>query len=40
LKGNAPAASVKPEALSAGQIRSFKIVKLDAETKKITVELA
>ena len=39
-KGNAPAASVKPEALSAGQIRSFKIVKLDAETKKITVELA
>jgi len=39
-KGNAPAATVKPEALSAGQIRSFKIVKLDAETKKIAVELA
>jgi small subunit ribosomal protein S1 len=39
-KGNAPAATAKPEALSAGQIRSFKIVKLDAETKKITVELA
>ncbi|MGO9336444.1 MAG: S1 RNA-binding domain-containing protein [Terracidiphilus sp.] len=39
-KGNAPAASAKPEALSAGQIRSFKIVKLDAETKKIQVELA
>jgi small subunit ribosomal protein S1 len=39
-KGNAPAATAKPEALSAGQIRTFKIVKLDAETKKITVELA
>ncbi len=39
-KGNAPAATAKPEALSAGQIRSFKIVKLDAETKKIAVELA
>ncbi|MGD0628771.1 MAG: S1 RNA-binding domain-containing protein [Terracidiphilus sp.] len=39
-KGNAPAATAKPEALSAGQIRTFKIVKLDAETKKIAVELA
>jgi len=39
-KGNAPAATVKPEALSAGQIRTFKIVKLDVETKKIAVELA
>jgi small subunit ribosomal protein S1 len=39
-KGNAPAATAKPEPLSAGQIRSFKIVKLDAETKKIEVELA
>jgi small subunit ribosomal protein S1 len=39
-KGNAPAPAAKPEALSAGQIRSFKIVKLDAETKKIQVELA
>jgi small subunit ribosomal protein S1 len=39
-KGNAPEATAKPEALSAGQIRSFKIVKLDAETKKIEVELA
>jgi len=39
-KGNAPAATVKPEALSAGQIRTFKIVKLDLETKKINVELA
>jgi small subunit ribosomal protein S1 len=39
-KGNAPAASAKPEPLAAGQIRSFKIVKLSADTKKIEVELA
>jgi small subunit ribosomal protein S1 len=39
-KGNAPAAAAKPEALSEGQIRSFRIVKLIAETKKIEVELA
>jgi small subunit ribosomal protein S1 len=39
-KGNAPAATAKPEALSQGQIRSFRIVKLDAESKKIEVELA
>jgi len=39
-KGNVPAPSAKPEPLVAGQIRSFKIVKLDAETKKIEVELA
>jgi small subunit ribosomal protein S1 len=39
-KGNTPAVAAKPEALSAGQIRSFKIVKIDAETKKIEVELA
>jgi small subunit ribosomal protein S1 len=38
-KGKAPAASTEPEPLSAGQIRSFKIVKLDAESKKIEVEL-
>ncbi|MGA2651767.1 MAG: S1 RNA-binding domain-containing protein [Terracidiphilus sp.] len=39
-KGNAPAATAKPEPLAAGQIRNFKIVKLDAEAKKIEVELA
>jgi len=39
-QGNAPAADAKPEPLSQGQIRSFKIVKLDAETKKIEVQLA
>jgi small subunit ribosomal protein S1 len=39
-KGNTAAASAKPEPLSEGQIRSFKIVKLDVEAKKIEVELA
>jgi small subunit ribosomal protein S1 len=39
-KGNAPAAQAKPEPLAEGQIRTFKIVKLDAEAKKIEVELA
>ncbi len=40
-KGNAPAAaSAKPEPLAEAQIRSFKIVKLNADAKKIEVELA
>jgi small subunit ribosomal protein S1 len=39
-KGNTAAASAKPDPLSEGQIRTFKIVKLDAEAKKIEVELA
>ncbi len=39
-KGNAPAASAVPEPLAEGQVRGFKIKKLDAETKKIEVELA
>jgi small subunit ribosomal protein S1 len=39
-KGNAPAAVSKPESLAAGQVRSFKIAKLDADSKKIEVELA
>jgi small subunit ribosomal protein S1 len=39
-KGNAPAAAAKPEPLSEGQIRSFKITKLNADAKKIEVELA
>jgi small subunit ribosomal protein S1 len=38
-KGNAPAAQSAPETLAAGQIRNFKIKKLDAESKKIEVEL-
>jgi small subunit ribosomal protein S1 len=39
-KGNTPAASAKPDAFSEGQIRTFKITKLDADEKKIEVELA
>jgi small subunit ribosomal protein S1 len=39
-QGNAPAEAAKPEPLAEGQIRTFKIVKLDAEAKKIEVELA
>lgn len=39
-KGSAPAQSAKPNPIAEGQIRSFKIVKLDAEAKKIEVELA
>jgi len=39
-KGNTTAPSAKPEALAEGQIRTFKITKLDTEAKKIEVELA
>jgi small subunit ribosomal protein S1 len=39
-KGAASAASNEPEALGEGQVRSFKIVKLDGDAKKIEVELA
>jgi small subunit ribosomal protein S1 len=39
-KGNAPAAKSGPEPLATGQIRSFRIVALDPETKKVEVELA
>ena len=39
-KGNAPALSAAPAALAEGQIRTFKITRLDAEAKKIEVELA
>jgi small subunit ribosomal protein S1 len=39
-KGNTPAAQAKPEPISEGQIRTFKIVKLDPEARKIEVELA
>ena len=39
-KGAAGTSSPKREAASAGQIRSFKISKLDAEHKKIELELA
>jgi len=39
-KGNTVAKSAGPEPLGAGQIRSFKIVKIDADAKKVEVELA
>ena len=39
-KGAAPEPSATPEPLQSGQIRSFRIVMLDAEAKQIEVELA
>jgi small subunit ribosomal protein S1 len=39
-KGSTPAPSAGPEPLKAGQIRSFKISKLDAESKLIEVQVA
>lgn len=39
-KGNSPAIAAKPDPLSVGQIRAFKIVKLDPESKKIEVALS
>ncbi len=39
-KGSAPAPSAAPEPLRTGQIRSFKITRLDADKKTIEVELA
>jgi len=39
-KGNAPSQTAAPEPLGESQIRTFKITKLVAETKKIEVELA
>jgi small subunit ribosomal protein S1 len=38
-KGNAKSAEAKPEPLAVGQVRSFRIVKLDAEAKRIEVEV-
>jgi small subunit ribosomal protein S1 len=39
-KGDAPDPKAAPEPLAEGQIRTFKIVKIDAEAKRIEVELA
>jgi small subunit ribosomal protein S1 len=39
-KGEVPAAQSQPEPLAEGQIRTFKIAKLDPESKKIEVDLA
>jgi small subunit ribosomal protein S1 len=37
--GGGTARSSAPEALASGQIRSFRILKLDGAAKKIEVEL-
>jgi len=39
-KGHAPAPSAAPDPLSEGQVRTFKIVKLIVDSKKIEVELS
>jgi small subunit ribosomal protein S1 len=39
-KGGQSAEGAKPDPVQSGQIRKFKITKLDASTKKIEVELA
>jgi small subunit ribosomal protein S1 len=39
-KGNVPAIASKPEPLRVGQLRSFRILKLNPETKLIEVEVA
>jgi small subunit ribosomal protein S1 len=39
-KGNPPAPSAQPDPLVEGQVRTFKITRLDADSKKIEVELA
>jgi small subunit ribosomal protein S1 len=39
-KGGPESSEAKPEAMHAGQIRSFRIVKLDPAAKKIELELA
>jgi len=39
-KGDTPAPKSKPDPLMQGQIRNFKITRLDPDTKKIEVELA
>jgi small subunit ribosomal protein S1 len=39
-KGGAPAGGAKPEPVRAGQVRKFRITKLDPAAKKIELELA
>jgi small subunit ribosomal protein S1 len=39
-KGNVPSAQAKPDPVTEGQIRSFKITQLDPDSKRIEVELA
>ncbi|MGC1373310.1 MAG: 30S ribosomal protein S1 [Candidatus Sulfotelmatobacter sp.] len=39
-KGDAPAADAKPEPIRSGQIREFRITKIDASAKMIELEIA
>jgi len=39
-KSGAPAAEAKPESARSGQIRKFRIAKLDRDAKRIELELA
>jgi len=39
-KSGAPASEAKPEGARSGQIRKFRIVKIDKDAKKIELELA
>ena len=39
-KGGAATSSNQPEPLSVGQIRSFRLAKLDREAQKIELKLA
>jgi small subunit ribosomal protein S1 len=39
-KSGAPASEAKPESARSGQIRKFRIAKLDKDSKKIELELA
>jgi small subunit ribosomal protein S1 len=39
-KGGAASGGSKPEGAVAGQVRSFRVVKLDPAAKKIELELA
>jgi small subunit ribosomal protein S1 len=39
-KSGATAEASKPQELKAGQVRSFRITKIEAPTKKVEVELA
>jgi small subunit ribosomal protein S1 len=39
-KSGATAEASKPQELKAGQVRSFRITKIEAPTKKVEIDLA
>jgi small subunit ribosomal protein S1 len=39
-KGSGPAQAAKPEPLHAGQVRTFRLARIDADSKKIDLELS